>query len=109
MRAYPTTTVSVLRGAQADEFGDQVDANTVVASALLASIHETTQDVFDAASSTARTIRKLTGRMANGTDVRVSDRIRDERTGQVYGIANVYTPTNPAFPADVRLDLESIS
>lgn len=82
-----TTRAAILRGTATDEFGELIDDNTTPAVGLTdfpASIIETAKDVFDPAESTLRTVRKLTGRIPASVVLLEGDRLRDNRTGEVF-------------------------
>lgn len=106
MLALPTTTVSVLRGTTTDDYGDELDTDTVVASGIPASVLEQSRTVFDQATSTPMVVHTITGRVTRGTDIRLGDRLRDENTGQVYMVQNVNPQDNPLIQIDVRLELK---
>lgn len=105
MRAIPTTTVSILRGTTTDAYGDPVDGTTVAASGVLASLLEQRVGVTTGADDRVQQLRAITGRLPAGTDVEEGDRIRDERTGEIYVIDNVSRVQNPVVMADTRVDL----
>ena len=109
MIATPTTTVTVLGGTETGPYDDPAESNTEVATGIPASIIEGRQIVATEADQQARVIRYYTGRLPHGTTVDDSQRIRDERTGDVYSIDNVTAPVNPIIPQDVRLDLRRIT
>jgi hypothetical protein len=105
----PTTTVSLLAGTTATDYGDEVDSNTAVATGVPASIIEGREVVATESDAQARVIRYYTGRVPVGTAVDSGQRIKDERSNQIYLIDNVTGPTNPAVPMDIRLDLRRIT
>ena len=81
-----TTRGAILRGTTEDEFGEPID-NTEPAPGLddlPVSIVERSVDVFDPADGTFRSVRKLTGRIPGGIVVEDGDRLRDNRTGEIY-------------------------
>lgn len=106
MYALATTRVSILRGTDTDEFGDETDAVTVHASGILANIRETRRSVFDASTSTPRIVRTVECRLPSNTDILDSDRVKDENDGTIYGITSVTNPGGPGRRADLELELE---
>lgn len=92
----PTTTVSVLRGDEtnpaADAWGDPVDVDTPVASALPASITPVSTTYFDPASGRQLQVRNWAVTLRSGAFAfRTTDRVRDETTGDVYQVEEVTT------------------
>jgi hypothetical protein len=106
MYAIPTTTVSVLRGTQVDEFGDPADTDTVVVSGVPASLIEQIRTSATPDSATPRVVRYTVGRVGADTDIREDDRVLDEASGEVYIIQAVSRLGNPVLRADLRLDLK---
>ncbi len=94
-----TTRVSVLRGTEENNLGDEVESAAVAPflGDLPASIVERERVVYDPNSGTPRTVRFLRCRMpvatvdddGNRVDVILQrdDRIRDNRTGIVYTLS----------------------
>jgi hypothetical protein len=81
-----TTRVAILRGSTEDEFGEPIDSDTPAPGLadIPASITETSVDVLDPAEGTYRSIRKLVGRLPGNVAVQPGDRLRDNRTGEVF-------------------------
>lgn len=86
------TTVSILRGGSTDDFGDVVDDPVTVRRRVPASIVEQSRRVFLPAEGAFRVVRTLAGRVPAGTDVLKSDRIKDERTSQIYLVEELSQP-----------------
>lgn len=92
-----TTTVTVLRGSGTDRFGDSVDVDQVVASGVPASIIEGSANSRSRpADGRTDQVRSYTVRMRTPVELLKYDRLRDERTGDVYALDEVVTPANPA-------------
>ncbi len=106
MTFLANTTVSILRGSQVDEYGDEVDADTVVQTGIRASLLERTVTDLDRNTGGTRQQRRVTGRVATNVDVREGDRIRDERTGAIYAIDTLTNPTGFTHVSSIRLDLD---
>jgi hypothetical protein len=105
MQAIATTTVSILRGTTTDDYGDERDTDTPVATGVPASLTEQSRRVTTRDDPTPRIVRYAVARLPARTDVTDQDRIRDERTGAVYIVDAVSGMTNPTFEVDRRLDL----
>lgn len=106
MQSVPTTTVSVLRGTAATEFGDTVDSGAVYLSGVPASLIERSRTGIDQSDEAVRVYRYVVCRLPYGTDVKDTDQIRDEATGAVYSVASVSVLANPVVQQDLRLDLK---
>lgn len=97
----PSTTVSALRTNEAsppvDAWGDAVEADTVVASAMPAWVEQATARRMDPASGRMVTIEgwKVLLRPISGLGYTPAetDRLKDERTGEVYQVETVYKTT----------------
>lgn len=109
MIATPTTTGSILRGQSTNEFTDVVDTPQVWKSQLPASLIERSQRVHGPKDSEDRIIRVLKLRLPRGTGLQKDDRFRDDRTGQIYIVDNVYTQSNPFWQQDESADLSLTS
>lgn len=109
MKARANTTVTILRGVTVDSFGDQADTARVVAKEVTASIIEQGKTVTTAVDGSVRQVRRIIGRLPAGTDIRSTDRIRDERTGRVYLVDSDVEPENAVRRNDIRLDLRRVT
>ena len=89
MIATATTTVSILRGDETNDYGDTVDSDTAIYTGIPAAIHEQNRRVFLPAEQAYRIVRFYTGRLPSNTDVVKNDRIKDERTGHVYLVVDL--------------------
>jgi hypothetical protein len=107
--AIPTTTVTILGGNTESDYGDVLDSDEPAGSGIPASIIEGRQVVATESDAQARIIRYYTGRLPAGTVVSDTNRLKDERTDEIYVIDNVTVPHNPIIPQDVRLDLRRIT
>lgn len=102
-----TTTVTILRGNPTyNEWGDEVDSDTVVASGIRASIIEQTVDAKTEITSVPHSYRFAKMRVTPGTDIRQQDRVYDERTEETWTIVQISRRANPVGSQDVRIDLE---
>lgn len=107
----PTTTCSILRtdGAPEDEFGDPVDNETVSSSGVYISIIETTTRQYLPAEKRLTVIRSNTARLRADVDVKETDRIKDELSGEIYTIENLVKPSDPNGSVATRLELKRIT
>lgn len=103
--AIPNTTVTIYRGTTIDEYSGDISNETVLASAISASIIEQSRIVDDPNSGTPRVVRLITGRVPDGTDVKNTDRLLDETNSRSYWIRSVRQHENPIYTSDVTLDL----
>jgi hypothetical protein len=82
-----TTRASVYRGETTDELGDEVDDNETPLPGLndvAVSIIERSANRQDPNTGMWLTIQVATLRLRAGLDVRVADRVKDNRTGRFY-------------------------
>ena len=106
MRALANTTLSVLRGTTTDEFGDDADNSTVVASGIPCSLIEQIRQAYTPENPTPRVVRYSIGRVNADTDIRESDRVKDERTNRTYIVQAVSQTGGLGMVNDLRLDLK---
>jgi hypothetical protein len=105
MYSRATTKVSILRGQSDDEWGDTIDNDTIVASGVLASILEQKTWSSPEVSTQPHNYRYARLRVKKGTDVQTNDRIKDERTNDIWLITNISPIQNPVLGQDLRIDL----
>jgi hypothetical protein len=107
MYSLATTTVSVLRGTATDPvYGDTTASMSVVASGIPASIIEgRAPRVTTPGNPTPRVTRGYAGIVGSAVDVTDADRLRDERTGQIYVIESVSQQGMPGIITDQNLEL----
>jgi hypothetical protein len=106
---WPTTTVSILRGTATNDAGDVIDADTAVYTGVLASVMERNRTTIDTQTQDPRVVRTTTMRVAAGTDILDTDRVRDEVTGKVYAVAGVSVLSSPVHTPDLRVDLKYVN
>lgn len=104
----PSTTVSILRGEVIDEFGDPKDSDVSVAAGVPISITENNQRVYIAAEGRLTIIRQQIGRVRPGFDIREKDRLRDDRTGDIYLVEGISQPLSGVRTLDQRIFLRRI-
>ena len=106
MYARATTTISVLRGQDTDDWGDPIDQDIVVQTGIRASIIEYKIYAKGEVTTQPRNIRYARLRVTKGTDIRTNDRIKDERTNTIWLITNISEVQNPVIGQDTRIDLQ---
>lgn len=106
MISRANTTVTIYRGQAADDWGDNMDQDTIVATGVRASIIEQTVYARPEVTTQPRSFHYAKMRVTYGTDVRVADRIKDEKTNDIWLITSIRARGNPMRRQDVRIDLE---
>lgn len=106
MIALATTSVSILRGTTTDAFGDEADMTTVLKSGIPASLIESARTAMEPVSGTPRIIRTHVCRLPPSTDVTENDRIKDEKTNEIYIVVAVTKNSNPVLVQPLRVDLK---
>lgn len=112
MYALASHLVSILRGTTTNAWGDEIDdpnGAQVVATGVPISLAVTNTTASDPTSQQIRVIRSITGAMQSDTDVRETDRLRDDATGAVYIVESVTQPLGPGFVGDLDLVLAKVN
>lgn len=104
-----TTLVTVLRGEGADDFGDPVDTDAVAYRDVPASILETVTRQSRPVDGRTDAVRSYACRVHHNVTLYRDDRIRDQRTGDVYTVDEIITPTNPVGHTFRRLTLRRVT
>lgn len=84
-----TTRITIMRGTEVNESGDETDVGVPIYEHMPASLVERGHTTFDRASQTRRTIRDVMCVLPPWADVTSDDTIRDERTGQFYMVEDI--------------------
>jgi hypothetical protein len=100
-----TGRYSILRGSTQNDYGDEIDSNTVVSTGVLGSVIERTRQVFNPDDGRVATIRFLTGRFDRRADIQDGDRIKDEKTGEIFVVASLTRPTDAVVKSDIVAEL----
>ena len=108
MYSRATTTITIYRGQDTDEWGDPVDNDTVVASGVRAAIAEQKIYAQPEVTTQPRNLRYARLRVTKGTDVRKNDRILDEKLNQTWTITNISQLQSPVIGQDLRIDLQFV-
>ena len=105
MLGLTTGRYSVIRGSALNEYGDEVDSDTIVVSGLLGSVIERTRQVFNPDDNRVSTVRFLTGRFNYDVDIQDGDRIKDEKTGDVFVVSSISRGANAVMKSGLELEL----
>lgn len=108
MYARATTTISILRGEDTDDWGDPIDLATPVETGVIASIIEYKTYSKGEITTQPRNIRYARLRVRSDLDIRTNDRVKDERTEDIWVIVNISSIQNPAIGLDRRVDLQFV-
>lgn len=90
-----------------NDYGDEVegvDESSPVIT-ILGSVIERTKQVFNPDDGRVATIRFLTGRFNHNADIQDGDRIKDEKTGEIFVVESLARPTNAVMKSDIVADL----
>lgn len=109
MSFLATTLITIMRGTVTDRYGDEADSDSVVASRIPASILEKPVTGGRPASGRKDTPRGYFLRVWKPVDIRQNDRVRDERTGDIYAVTTQAPATNPVGLGSTRLDLQRVT
>ena len=107
----PTTYVTILRTSPSDltdEFGDPLDNETVSSTGNPFSIIQQRQRQFLPAENRTTIIEVIAGRCRGNVDVKNTDRLKDERTGFIYMIEELFRPQDPIGAAAYSMTLRRI-
>ena len=112
MNSLPTTTITILGPpvdpTATDRYGDPVEDSTPVATGIPMALAIGQQTVQTTSDQATVTVQYATGRLPAGTQVTDRQRIRDERTGQVWLVDSVTIIPSAIVPQDVRLTLRRV-
>lgn len=106
MIARATTTITIYRGQDTDEWGDTIDTDTVSASGIPAALSEQSQYFRQEVTTQPRNFRYARLRVGAEVDIQYNDRIYDEVTGWIWTIRNLSKYQNPVRKQDTRADLQ---
>lgn len=112
MLELATTSITIIRGTEVNELGDETDVGLTLYQHVPAGLVESGHQTFDRASSTRRTIRTITCVVPSWTDVDADDTIMDERaTPPAYYMVEsiVRQPSLIGSPANLILTLRARS
>lgn len=101
-----TNTVTILRGTTTDAYGDTIDTDHTFKTGVLVTIYESGKRTSKPVEGRVGTVRDYAGRAHAHDGVAVNDRLRDEKTGEVYLVVEASTLPNPTGPMFTRLKLQ---
>jgi hypothetical protein len=106
VRARATERVTVLRGTETNSYGDLVDSEVAVHTGVIMAIMETSRSrTFLPAEGATRVITSHQGFASSNADILKGDRLRSERTGNVYLVVDMTLPGSAAISPDLELQL----
>lgn len=99
-------TVTIMRGTEANVYGDESDVGTPLYEHVPAAVTETAKQVFDPATQRPQTIRTSMCVLPSWADVLDSDTIQREDTGDYFMIESIQRqPALIGIPPDIILTL----
>lgn len=101
-----TSKYSVIRGTTISEYGDEMDGDTVVYTAIRGSVVQRSKTIYSPDSGRVELVVFYTGRFPHGTDIVQGDRIKDERTNKKYVVLAANGGSDFINKSDLTLDLE---
>lgn len=104
-----TCHVQVSRGTTKDAHGERQAAGTVVIASTAASITESSNQYFDFATQTPRTVRQLEMLVSSSADIRSGDQILDLTHNVRYVVDDVTQSTGPLFIPDKVCTLKRVN
>lgn len=110
--ALASHLVTVLRGTTTNAWGDEIDDDAtaqVIASGVPVSLSVTNTNTSDPTTQQIRTVRSISGSIQSDTDVRETDRLRDDATGALFVVESVTDTLGPGFVGDLELVLKQVS
>lgn len=108
MLGLSTGHYTIIRGEElTDDYGDTYVTDVPLYVGVQGSVIEKKRDVYNPEDGRIDTVRMMTGRFAGNTDILDGDRIKDEKTGKVYGVSAVYHSNGIGMQSDLVLDLTS--
>lgn len=106
----PNTYCSILRTdeGETDEFGDPVDNETVAASGIPISIIHKEVSQFLPVEHRKTVYNDYVARLRADIEVKSTDRIKDERTGNIFMVEGVFYTNSPLWASATRLELRKL-
>ena len=111
MMELANTSLTIMRGTEANAYGDLSDVGSPIYTGIPASLVESSKQTWDPASQERRTIRTTSAVVPGWTDIKTSDTVRDETSGSYYMIEDISPQqTGPTgISPDLMLTLRSRS
>lgn len=108
MYGMATCNVQISRGTTKDAHGERQATGTVVIASTAASITERSNQYFDFATQTPRTVRNLEMLISSAADVRSGDQVLDLNHTLRYVVQDVVQSTGPLFTPDKVCSLKRV-
>lgn len=105
MMEFATTRLTVMRGTQANAYGDEADVGTPLYTDIPAGVVEQSKQVFDPATQQPRTIRMSKCIVPYWADILTSDTLQDQGNGDYYMIEDLQIQPSLGSPPDKLLTL----
>lgn len=101
---YANTSISIASAKTSDPRGDRKspEPDSFQWTGIVASLIEQTQIVTNPEDGIPREIHYATMRVQKGTEIKKTDRVKDEKTGQIYVVTSCVSPTTH-FPVNFGL------
>jgi hypothetical protein len=99
------TLLTVMRGTEANAYGDETDVGTVIYQNIPAGVVESSKTVFDPSTQQPRTIRISKCVVPYWADILTSDTLMDQGTGNFYMIVDLQIQPSLGVPPDKILTL----
>lgn len=104
-----TCRVRTTRGTTKDAHGERIPSGTVVITSAAASISERSNNFYDFATQTPRTVRSMEMLISSSADVQPGDRVEDLNFGAKYVVEDVTQSTGPLFKPDKVCTLKRVN
>jgi hypothetical protein len=96
MMELANTRITIMRGTEANAYGDVSDVGSPISSGIPAFVTESSKQVWDPATQQPRTVRTSKCVVASWVDILSSDTLLDEGSGNYYMIQDIQLqPTGP--------------
>jgi hypothetical protein len=105
LRALKTTTVDIyMPVTNPDEWSGDTGGYTLDVTGVPASVIEQDRVVNDPRTGTARVVRRVTGRVPDGTSIETTSKVVDAEN-RTYAVSSVRQVRNPLWTGDIVLEL----
>jgi hypothetical protein len=107
---FMNRTLTVFRGTEVDDAGDESDVGIIFLQGVPAALAEESHETFDPASSTRRTVRTVTCIVQPWAGIDSNDTLLDEFTGYFYAIESLEARPGPGYyPPQTILTLRQVT
>src|ERR1700735_4544980 len=98
-----------MRGTEVNDAGGETDVGIVLYQHMQAALIQASQQVFDPASATRRTVRLVKLLLPRWADIDTDDTVMDGGTGSYYAIEELQLQPPLGAPPDLILTLRSVT